>query len=134
MLCFHSLFILVTFVLLPLCRATASKVLPRARHHEQSPSFVELHNVMVKARKNPAIQPRLHIPAKPIQERAQQQESAAAAVKRALLASRQSCSAGYGYCYGEILFTILCLSVQCQLNINSIRAVLPRLQRQRPML
>ena len=41
------------------------------------------------------------MPAKPLQKRAQQQEAAAAAVKRVLLASRQTCNAGYGYCYGQ---------------------------------
>ena len=101
MLCFELLFVLVTFVLLPLCKASFPRVLPRAPHHEQRPAFVELHNVMVKARKQPTIYPRLHMPAKPLQKRAQQQEAAAAAVKRVLLASRQTCNAGYGYCYGQ---------------------------------
>ena len=41
------------------------------------------------------------MPAKSLQKRAQKQESAAAAVKKVLLASRQTCDAGYGYCYGQ---------------------------------
>ena len=101
MLCFELLFFLVTFVLLPLCEASFPRVLPRAPHHEQRPAFVELHNVIVKARKQPTIHPRLYMPAKPLQKQAQKQESAALAVKRTLLASRQSCDAGYGYCYGQ---------------------------------
>ena len=101
MLCLDSLLLVATFFLLPVSWASAPKVLPRALHDEQRPAFVELHNVIVKARKNPAIRPRLHMPAKALQERAQQQESAAVAVKRALLGSRQTCDAGYGYCYGE---------------------------------
>ena len=101
MLCFELLFVFVTFVLLPLCQASFPRVLPRAPHHEQRPAFVELHNVIVKARKQPTLHPRLYMPAKPLQNRAQQQVSAAIAVKRQLLASRQSCDAGYGYCYGQ---------------------------------
>ena len=41
------------------------------------------------------------MPAKALQKRAQQQQSAAVAAKRELLASRQTCDAGYGYCYGK---------------------------------
>ena len=96
-----TLLVFASFVVLPLCWASAQRVLPRAPHHEQRPAYVELHNVIVKARNNPFLQPRMRIPAKPLQKRAQQQLAAAKEVKRVLLASRQTCDAGYGYCYGE---------------------------------
>lgn len=105
MLCFGAHILVATFFLLPICWASAPKVLPRAPHHERRPAFIELRDVIAKARKDPVIQPRLYMPAKALQKRAQQQESAARAAKRVLLASRQTCDAGYGYCHSEYILT-----------------------------
>lgn len=131
MLCYVSLLLVATFFLLPVCWGSAPKVLPRAFHHEKRPAFVELHDVIVKARKNPAIRPRLYMPAKALQKRAQQQQSAAVAAKRELLASRQTCDAGYGYCYGE---HVLPPYLQSSLTIISVGPLLPGLGGDRSML
>jgi hypothetical protein len=84
----------------------ATKVLPRAAHPDiQTPAFVEFHNVIVNPRRDlnigTVVHPRLNVPAPPVQKRLSSPESSAAAVKRTLLGARQSCDAGYGYCYSQ---------------------------------
>lgn len=92
---------LILLVIATLVNAT--NVLPPAPHHEiRTPTFVELHDVILKARSdiNPrGIHDRLNIPANPVQKQIQSPDSSGAAVKRLLLGARQSCDAGYGYCY-----------------------------------
>ena len=130
--------LLIYFMFLAIVALTdGSNILPRAPHPDiRSPAFVELHNVILKARsdiKPRGIHDRLHIPAHNVRKRMQSQESAAAAVKRTLLGARQSCDAGYGYCYGPSLHPGT-LSINANLNCFSIWKVLSEQRRHREML
>lgn len=92
---------LALLFVLPICSTT--RVLPRGQYSPaSSKAYYELRNVIVHPRgeishgKMPA---RLQIPAKPLMQHASSPQASAAEVKRTLLGKRQSCSAGYGYCY-----------------------------------
>ncbi|CAL8576352.1 hypothetical protein XPA_002238 [Xanthoria parietina] len=79
-------------------------VLPVGGHTgEPSDAFKELRNVIVHPRGNyqAKLPARLHIPAKPLMPHAPTPDNPAVAVKRTLLGIRQSCPAGYGYCYSK---------------------------------
>ncbi|KAI4127451.1 MAG: hypothetical protein LQ341_006789, partial [Variospora aurantia] len=80
----------------------ATRILPRGQYADTpSKAFQELRDVMVHPRSQYPVElpPRLYFPAKKPVPRASNPQDSAAAVKRTLLGKRQTCSAGYGYCY-----------------------------------
>ncbi|KAL8728875.1 MAG: hypothetical protein Q9166_005115 [cf. Caloplaca sp. 2 TL-2023] len=101
------MFIHHTFVALALAFGisfcTSIKVLPIGEHSgEPSKAFKALRDVIIHPRSDQysgELPPRLHFPAKRLMPHAPILEDSAAAVKRTLLGIRQSCPAGYGYCY-----------------------------------
>lgn len=82
--------------------ASATRILPRGDYADApSQAFRELRDVIIHPRNQyfGDLPPRLHIPAKPLLPHPPSPQDEAATVKRMLLGKRQSCSAGYGYCY-----------------------------------
>ena len=134
MIIIRPLGVVAALLALPFCRPT--RVLPRGQHAgAPSEAYRQLHNVIVQSRGEYTgeLAPRLNIPAKKQHPRAEAPHSSPAAAKRALLGVRQTCDAGYGYCYG-----LLCSSRETLCSLltpqPSIRSVLPQRQWQRPML
>ncbi|KAL8643939.1 MAG: hypothetical protein Q9210_007493 [Variospora velana] len=97
---------LVAFALLLIPSfSSATRFLPRGQYADTpSKAFQELRDVMVHPRNRYPVElpPRLYFPAKKPMPRASNPQDSAAAVKRTLLGKRQTCSAGYGYCYPAI--------------------------------
>ena len=91
-------------VSVPILICYANNVLPRGRFAAVDipavAGILEL-TVNISNRPDAVPQPRLRLPAIPLQEHLNSFDPSPAQVRTTLLGARHSCDEGYGYCYGE---------------------------------